>query len=68
MRVLTDPDDEDVHEAVDVRSLELRGAAVHHQLRVLAGEHHQTVAPLGVAQHTTCPTNTHIQTIAPNIF
>ena len=43
------PYDEDVHEPVDVRPLELGLAAVHHELRVLAREYHETEAPLCVS-------------------
>ena len=42
--------DQEVHEAVDVRAFEARLATVHHELRVSPREYDEPVAPLGVAQ------------------
>ena len=50
----TYPNNQDVHEAVDVSALELCHSTVHHQLRVLAGEDYQPIAPLRVSQNATC--------------
>lgn len=44
------PHDENVEEAVETSTLELRLAAVHHKLGVSAGEDDDAVAPTSVAQ------------------
>ena len=51
IKYCTYANNQQVHESVDVRALELGLATVHHELGVAASEDDEAVAPLGVAQH-----------------
>lgn len=51
------PDDEHVHQAIQMGPFEYGLATVLHELGVLPREHDKPVAPLGVSQNTTTQQN-----------
>jgi hypothetical protein len=54
---LTHPNDEHIHETVNVCALKFRLSAVHHEFGFLTSKDHKAVTPLGVPQDTTTEKN-----------
>ena len=53
----TDPDNDFVHQSIDVCPFELGLSTIHHQLRFSSSEQHESIAPPSIPQHAASQQN-----------